>query len=111
VKHTRGLVERNFHLGKAAGCSRVNGGGDLIEMQFHERPLLIAEDDNRNFSVRKVLLILDILVGAEKDFIPRCFSLFDQRAVSQLVPANLPRECDFVARKTTRNRLRGAVVE
>jgi len=36
-------------FGKAAACSRVHGGGDFIEMQFHKRPLLIAEYDDCDF--------------------------------------------------------------
>jgi hypothetical protein len=63
-------LERDVHLGKAAGRGRDHGGCDFIEMQFHERPLLVCEDDERDFPAYKVLLVTDIFVGAEKHFVP-----------------------------------------
>ena len=80
-------------------------------MEFNQRPLLIAEDDDGDFSTRKVLLIPDVFVGAQKHIVPGFFRLLNQFAVLQLVPANPASKGNFVARKTTRNRLRSAIVE
>ena len=80
-------------------------------MQLHQRPLLVTENDERDFPACKVLLVLDIFVGAQKHFVPRFFGLLYQFAVFQFVPADPPRIGDLVAGETTRNRLRGAVVE
>src|SRR5471032_501065 len=106
-----GVLEGDVHFGIAAGCGRVHHGGDSVEMQPHSGPLLITKYDQCNFPSRKVLLVSDIFVGAEKHFVPVFFGLLNQLPVFQLMPANLPRICDFVASETTSYRLRGAVVE
>jgi hypothetical protein len=73
--------------------------------------LLVGKNNQCNFPARKVLLVSDVFVGAQKHFVPGLLGLLNQLAVFQLVPTDPPRKGDFVVRKTTRSRLRGAVVE
>ncbi len=59
--------------------------------------MLVTEDDERNFPLCKVLLISDILVGAEKHVVSGFLGLLNEVAVFQFVPADPPRKGDFMA--------------
>ena len=63
------LAVWNFHLGIAAGCTCVDGGGDLLQVFAYIRPLLIAQNYQRDPSVAEVLLVTNVLVGTEKDLV------------------------------------------
>jgi len=82
------LLVRNIHFGKASGRCRVHGGDYFIEMQTHKRPLLVAEDNERKLPARKVLLVSDVLVGAEQHFVPGFLCLLKEFSVLKFMPAN-----------------------
>jgi hypothetical protein len=68
--------------------------------------LRVAKHYQRDLSGGKILLIPEVLVGAQKHFVRGVLGLSDQFAVFQLMPANLPRVRDFVSGESTGNRLR-----
>src|ERR1035437_1615632 len=98
------LLEGDFYLRVAARCTGIHHRGNPVETQPYSRPLRVAENDQCNFPVRKVLRVSDILVGAKKHFVPGILGLLNQFPVFQLMPANPTRICDFVAGETTSNR-------
>ncbi len=40
----------DVHFDVAARRAGLDGGGNLLQMQFHQRPLLVSENDQRYFS-------------------------------------------------------------
>ena len=93
----RTLLERDFYFRITTRRTGIYRRGYSVEMQPDKRPLLIAENNQRNFPARKILLVPDVLVGAEKHVVSSLLGLLNQFAVLHLVPANLSRICDFVA--------------
>jgi hypothetical protein len=53
---------------------------------LHHRPSRIAQDDNRNDTLREILLIADVLVGCHKYFKGRFFRRSQQFAVAKRIP-------------------------
>ena len=56
-------------------------------MQSHNGPLRVAKNDQCNFPPGEILLISDVLVGAEKHFVPGFLSLLNQFPVFELMRA------------------------
>lgn len=59
----------DFHFRIAARNRGIHGGNNPVKMEFDVRPLLVAEDDDGNSSLRKILLIANILVPSKKQLV------------------------------------------
>jgi hypothetical protein len=79
----------NIDLGKAAGYSCVDGIYYTLNVWPNMWPLLLAENHNGDLSIRKVLLITNVLVGGQKELEPGLFRCDKQLAVLEFVPALL----------------------
>ena len=79
----------NFDFRKAAGSRSVNRRPDTFKMKFDVRPLLVAQHNNRNPTPGKVLLITDVLIRRQKQFVTRFFGPLQQFTIPELMPANL----------------------
>ena len=66
-------------------------------MHFHDWPLGIAKDNDRDVSASEILLIPDVLVGAEKKIIAGLFGFEDQVAVRQFMLTDPAGEGDLMA--------------
>lgn len=99
------------HLRIATWRTGIHGCGDTIKIQLDSRPLRIAENHQRDFPAGEILLVPNILVGAEKHVVTGFLGPLDQFAVFQLMSADLPGTSDVVAGETASNRLRSAVIE
>jgi hypothetical protein len=58
-----GLLEGDFYFHIAARRAGIHSGGYSIEVQPHERPLLVAEYDQRDSPACKVLLVSNVFAG------------------------------------------------
>ena len=83
---------RDFDFLIAASDRRIHRRYNFVEMEFDVRPLLVAEDDDRNSAPGKILLITDILVRSKKQLVASIFSFTQQLAILEFVPADLPGE-------------------
>jgi hypothetical protein len=77
-------MEGNANFCVAAGGTGVHRLDNLFEMQTNDRPLLVSENDQSYFSARQVLLITDVLIRAQKDFVVGIFSVLNQLALPSL---------------------------
>ena len=74
------LLEWNFHLGKAAGCGSIHRD-NRNKMLPHKPPRGLAKNHDRDVSVRKVLLIADVLVGRHQKIEASFFGKLKQCSV------------------------------
>jgi hypothetical protein len=81
------LLERNFYLGKAAGCRHVDGRNNSINVAAQNWPLLIADYNKRNLSARQILLVTHVFVGRQQKLEARRLRCRYQFAVEEPVPA------------------------
>jgi len=79
-------------------------------MRFKTRPLLHAENYNRDFAPRKILLIAHVLVGGEKHIEAVGFCGHEQFAVFEPVPALLSGCTNLVSFEMGANRYRRRLV-
>ena len=86
-KHGRGLIERNFYLGVAAGCCGVHSLDNPRHVATQRRPLLVADHDEGDFSARQILLITNVFVGRQQKLEPCGLCCRYQFAVDKPVPS------------------------
>ena len=67
------LLKGYVNLNIAAGCGRIDRFNDALNVGAKSRPLLLAENRNRDHTNRKVLLIAHVLVGCQQDVESRFF--------------------------------------
>jgi hypothetical protein len=75
------LLERDMHFGVAAGLGGVHTGGYRLDVLADKRPLLVPKHNKRYLSARKVLLVTNILVGAQQDLVSSVLRLLDEISV------------------------------
>lgn len=73
----------SFHL---APLYEINGGGDSGGHWLQTRPVVCREDDNRDFAMREILLIADVLVARDQHVESGPLRLIQQRTVVQALP-------------------------
>src|ERR1035438_4750449 len=81
VRRCRALLVRDVYLGKAAGCGRVDSFNDLLNVRPKQRPLLLAENDDCDFTGRQILLKAHVLVGSQQKVEPGSFRRGQQIAI------------------------------
>jgi hypothetical protein len=67
------LLKGYVNLNIAAGCGRIDRFNDALNVGAKSRPLLLAENHNRDRTDRKVLLITHVLVRCQQDVKSRLF--------------------------------------
>lgn len=107
----KSVLVRDFDFLIAASDRRIHRRHNFVKMEFDVRPLLVAEDDDGNFTLRKILLVAHVLIRGQEQFITGFFSLAEQVAVLEFVPAELPGVSHFVSGKTASNGIWRAVIE
>ncbi|MGA3075252.1 MAG: hypothetical protein ABSG56_16315 [Bryobacteraceae bacterium] len=60
------LVVSDVHLGETAGSGRIDSFNDALDVRPEPRPLLLAENHNRDPAACKILLVADVLVGRQR---------------------------------------------
>jgi hypothetical protein len=65
-----------------SGLRRVHGGDNPVGVVAQRRPLRMAQNDERDFPRRKILLILNILVGGNEKLEACRLSRVEQFAVT-----------------------------
>jgi len=87
---------RNFDFNITSRCNSFNRFNDPLSIRAHLRPLLSAKDHYGNFSIFKILLILQIFVRRQNHLEPRGFRSRQQIAILECSPALLGGGADFV---------------
>ena len=105
------LPEGDFHFRKLPGVQAFTAAAILSRCNRTTGQLLVAENDQRDSPAAEVLLVSDVLVGTEKHFVTRIFGPLNQLAIPKPMPADPPSIGNFMTDQTSRNRLRGPVVE
>ena len=104
--------KRNIYLDVVAGFRGVDSGSNPFKVKPNIGPLLAGQNHDGNLPVVfEVLLIADVLVGAQKEIITGFFSTLDECPVSQLMPAHLRGARDLMPDKAPGNRSRDAVIK
>jgi len=85
------LRRREIDFNDLSGLHEVDRRGDSRCNSPQGRPVVRGEDDKSQFTIRKVLLILDVLIAGKQQIEPRLFSRVQQRAVLQPLPSHLIR--------------------
>ena len=60
------LLVCDVHLGETAGSGRIDSFNDALDVRPEPRPLLLAENHNRDFAACEILLLADVLVGRQQ---------------------------------------------
>lgn len=92
------MLDFDFHI--AARNGGIYYRNNPVKMESDVWPLLIAKNDDGNPAGGKILLVANVLVGRQQQFIARFLSLTQQLAVLEFVPADLPGKRYFVSGKT-----------
>src|SRR5258707_7987679 len=79
----------NLDLRIGAGLCSAHSRHDPINIPLHHRPSHIAQNHNRNDTLREILLITDVLVGCQKYFKSRLFRCSQQFAVAERIPTKI----------------------
>jgi hypothetical protein len=87
---------RNADFCITSGTGAINCFCHRCDMLFHARPARRANDDNRNSTLLKVLLMSKVLVCCYEDFETGRFGLLKQLAVGQRALLKLKRRAHFV---------------
>jgi hypothetical protein len=87
VAPQRSLLERDLYLCKASGCCHVHRSDHPLNVTAQDRPLLIADHDEGDFSPSQVLLVTHVFVGCQQDVETCGLSLRYQFAVYQPIPS------------------------
>ena len=61
------LLIGDFHFSKTAGFRSVDGVNDELNVRSKPRPLLTTENHYRDLTVRKILLVADVLIGCQEE--------------------------------------------
>ena len=64
---SQGLAVGNIHLGVASLRGCFDCRDHALNMRLYVRPLLLAQNDDRDFSARKTLLAAHVLIGGHKN--------------------------------------------
>jgi hypothetical protein len=102
---------RDFDLYIATCGGRNYRRNNPVKMEFDVWPLLIDRHDNGNSAARKILLVPNVLVGRQQQFVAGFLGLAQQIAVLECVPADLASERNLMPDKTAGDRIQSAVVE
>ncbi len=73
--------------------------------------MIRRQDDKSQFTVRKILLILDILIAGKEQIETRLFGCVKQRTVLESLPSQFIRPYDVMSSQKTGERGRGVGVE
>lgn len=74
----------------------MDGIDNALHMRFQPRPLRMPDHHNRDLALFEILLIPEVLVRRQKQFIPRLFSDREKIPVAQAIPPKVRRDADGV---------------
>jgi len=83
---TGGSLEGYIHFGITAGCGCIHSGYDPFNVAAQSRPLLIADNHERDFPALQVLLVTQVLVSGQQKLETCRLRSGDQFAVKKPVP-------------------------
>src|SRR5271170_583654 len=95
VRDGKARFLRKLDLRIAAGFRCLDGFDDALNIWPKARPLLQAENHDRDSSAREVLLVRHVLIGGEQHIEAVCFCGREQLAILERVPALL-RSCAHI---------------
>jgi hypothetical protein len=75
-----------FHFRVTAGHGGGYSGGYFFEMQFYDRPLRRAEDDNGYAPADQVLLVAHVFIGGDKDIETSRLGRGEQVTIAESIP-------------------------
>ena len=75
-----------FHFRVTAGRGGGYGVGYFFEMQFYDRPLRRAEDDNGYAPAGQVLLVAHVFIGGDKDIETSRLGRGEQVTIAESIP-------------------------
>ena len=101
----------NFDFRIAAGRCRLYRSSDTVKVTPDLWPLLVAEDNDRNSSPGKILLVAYVLVRGQEHLVTGFFSLLQQLPILQFVPAGLARKSYVMTSEAAGDGLRRAVIK
>jgi len=81
-----GVLERYVHFGITAGSRCIDGGHNPFNVPAQSRPLLIADNHERDFPALQVLLVTQVLVSGQQKLETCRLRSGDQFAVKKPVP-------------------------
>ena len=108
---SEGLGVACAQLGVAARCGGVYCALSSRNFLLDLWPTCCPEHDDRNATACKVLLIPEILIGGDKNFVPFGFCRGDEFTVHQGRPTTFVRRCDLMACERTPQGGRGSVIK
>src|SRR5688500_10139541 len=80
-------------------------------MRLHAWPRRAQENDNGNPATGQILLMLEVLVGCDPHFEPRCFCRSQQRSILNLRPTPAAARFNRMSRQMSLQWERNALVE
>ncbi len=101
----------DFYFREAARRRSVNCRYNSLQMEPDGRPLLISEHHNGNLSTGKILLITNVLVRGQEQFVAGVLGLPEQFTIREFVPTDLSCKGHFVSGESAGDGVRGAVIE
>jgi hypothetical protein len=70
-----------------AALHEVHNGSDLCGNRTQSRPMVARQYHYRQFAIREVLLVADVLVAGYQDFEPGLFGGFEKCSIFEVLPA------------------------